>query len=469
VAAQSFDKGVYDPKITEELQDYQQAYSLEFIYNQCMITLHRPYIDEQGAWKPPESVQKSLEVCLQSAEALISTVEDVLAVKPANSMYNQCAYFAFNAGLILAIHCKLDPSSQVHRPHIEKALHLLDELSSMLRLTNVAEQAGRYSSTLKQMLHGIGGDIASLATSKADGSAAAAGTGANGESIVDAKSADGARASGIMGAIDPSLGESEAKDGNDDSARTDVDGGPDRIPAFLLPFVGLPTDPHNLGPQTGNSYWNEALLDRPLVGVPVAYPVGFGQAILNHSDQHNGSAWASEQQQGEADNGGASGLPTGAEAHSQAQEATDAGAGTSGVEGGEVGESSEAYNLYELLGGRELGTEMPDRPMSFSQHYNHQNPGRGDQASSASYRTYVQNSLARTYEQQQAKAGTDKAENGLADAMPSESALNAVAAAAAAAAEAEGKEALDPAAQGNNLAGMWYAWENFSQMLNNRQ
>ncbi|GAC73086.1 hypothetical protein PANT_8d00055 [Moesziomyces antarcticus T-34] len=469
VAAQSFDKGVYDPKITEELQDYQQAYSLEFIYNQCMITLHRPYIDEQGAWKPPESVQKSLEVCLQSAEALISTVEDVLAVKPANSMYNQCAYFAFNAGLILAIHCKLDPSSQVHRPHIEKALHLLDELSSMLRLTNVAEQAGRYSSTLKQMLHGIGGDIASLATSKADGSAAAAGTGANGESIVDAKSADGARASGIMGAIDPSLGESEAKDGNDDSARTDVDGGPDRIPAFLLPFVGLPTDPHNLGPQTGNSYWNEALLDRPLVGVPVAYPVGFGQGILNHSDQHNGSAWASEQQQGEADNGGASGLPTGAEAHSQAHEATDAGAGTSGVEGGEVGESSEAYNLYELLGGRELGTEMPDRPMSFSQHYNHQNPGRGDQASSASYRTYVQNSLARTYEQQQAKAGTDKAENGLADAMPSESALNAVAAAAAAAAEAEGKEALDPAAQGNNLAGMWYAWENFSQMLNNRQ
>ncbi|GAK65544.1 uncharacterized protein PAN0_009d3761 [Moesziomyces antarcticus] len=469
VAAQSFDKGVYDPKITEELQDYQQAYSLEFIYNQCMITLHRPYIDEQGAWKPPESVQKSLEVCLQSAEALISTVEDVLAVKPANSMYNQCAYFAFNAGLILAIHCKLDPSSQVHRPHIEKALHLLDELSSMLRLTNVAEQAGRYSSTLKQMLHGIGGDIASLATSKPDGSAAAAGTGANGESIADAKSADGARASGIMGAIDPSLGESEAKDSNDDSARTDVDGGPDRIPAFLLPFVGLPTDPHNLGPQTGNSYWNEALLDRPLVGVPVAYPVGFGQGILNHSEQHNGSAWATEQQQGEVESGGASGLPTGAEAHSQAHEATDAGAGTSGVEGGEVGESSEAYNLYELLGGRELGTEMPDRPMSFSQHYNHQNPGRGDQASSASYRTYVQNSLARTYEQQQAKAGTDKAENGLADAMPSESALNAVAAAAAAAAEAEGKEALDPAAQGNNLAGMWYAWENFSQMLNNRQ
>ncbi len=242
----------------------------------------------------------------------------------------------------------------------------------MLRLTNVAEQAGRYSSTLKQMLHGIEG-YCEPGNEQADGSAAAAGTGANGESIVDAKSADGARASGIMGAIDPSLGESEAKDGNDDSARTDVDGGPDRIPAFLLPFVGLPTDPHNLGPQTGNSYWNEALLDRPLVGVPVAYPVGFGQAILNHSDQHNGSAWASEQQQGEADNGGASGLPTGAEAHSQAQERQTPvlERRVSRVRGRRVVGSVQPVRA---ACGRELGTEMPDRPMSFSQHYNHQNP-----------------------------------------------------------------------------------------------
>ncbi|KAJ9480029.1 Chromatin structure-remodeling complex protein RSC3 [Pseudozyma hubeiensis] len=485
VAAQTFANRVYDPKLTEELQDYQQGYSLEFMYHQCMITLHRPYIDEQGAWKPPESVQKSLEVCLHSAEALINTVEDVLAVLPANSMYNQCAYFAFNAGLILAIHCKLDPTSQVHRPHIQKALDLLDTLSGMARLTNVAEQAGRYSSTLKQMLHGIGGDLASLASSKsgaASSSAAATGASAtattgereHGESNGDiagteqdkGEAAD-VRQDGIVGALDPSLGDS-----SDASARTDVDGGPDRIPAFLLPFVGLPTDPNNLGPQTGNSFWSESLLDRPLVGVPVAYPVGFGQSMLSSTEQQNGSGWATDAAAGSA-------------AHAEPQ-AHDAGLATeatgSAADGGDAGTaeaSADAYNLYELLGGRELGSDMPDRPMSFSQHYNHQNPGR-DQASSASYRTYVQNSLARTYDQQQQNAqnkdgeGADKAggENGLdaaADQLPSESALNAVAAAAAAAAEAEGKEGLDPSAQGNNLAGMWYAWENFSQMLNNRQ
>ncbi len=64
VAAQSFDKGVYDPKITEELQDYQQAYSLEFIYNQCMITLHRPYIDEQvRGSRPSRCRSRSRCVC----------------------------------------------------------------------------------------------------------------------------------------------------------------------------------------------------------------------------------------------------------------------------------------------------------------------------------------------------------------------------------------------------------------------
>lgn len=499
VVSQTFANRVYDPKITEELQEYQQGYSLEFMYHQCMITLHRPYIDEQGAWKPPESVQKSLEVCLRSAEALINTVEDVLSVLPANSMYNQCAYFAFNAGLILAIHCKLDPTSQVHRPHIQKSLDLLDTLSGMARLTNVAEQAGRYGSTLKQMLHGIGGDFANLAASKSGASsfstaAAASGTTAAEHSNLESNGAsDNAGAdqhqseavdasqSGILGALVPSQdsGQVASKAGNDANERTDVDGGPDRIPAFLLPFVGLPTDPTQLGPQTGSSFWSESLLDRPLVGVPVAYPVGFGQGLLSSTEQQNGSGWSSAHHQGETD------TTANSDAQRQSHEAVVASEAAAATDGGESvsGEASaDAYNLYELLGGRELGSDMPDRPMSFSQHYNHQNPR--DQASSASYRTYVQNSLARTYEQQQQQQqnaqsrvdgeGTDKAGAGTglgADQMPSESALNAVAAAAAAAAEAEaeGKGGLDPTVQGNNLAGMWFAWENLSQMLNNRQ
>ncbi|EST09533.1 Zn(2)-C6 fungal-type DNA-binding domain protein [Kalmanozyma brasiliensis GHG001] len=473
VASQSFSNRVYDPKITEELQDYQQGYSLEFMYHQCMITLHRPYIDEQGAWKPPESVQKSLEVCLQSAEALINTVEDVLAVMPANSMYNQCAYFAFNAGLILAIHCKLDPNSQVHRPHIQKALDLLDTLSSMARLNNVAEQAGRYSSTLKQMLSGIGGDLAALATSKSTSASTSAAERQNGDSngdVAGVGEATDSRGDAILAALDPSLGGDAARDGGDSSSRIDVDGGPDRIPAFLLPFVGLPTDPNNLGPQAGNSFWNESLLDRPLVGVPVAYPVGFGQGVLSNAEQQNGSAWP--QQAGEGDLANTDAGTAGGDLQAQSHEgglAPDTAAG----EGAADDASADAYNLYELLGGRELQPGLPDRPMSFSQHYNHQNPARGDQAPSASYRTYVQNSLARTYDQQQQAKGDGEAgdktggENGLsADQLPSESALNAVAAAAAAAAEAEG---LDPNAQGNNLAAEWYAWENVSQMLNNRQ
>ncbi|KAJ1037094.1 hypothetical protein NDA11_001448 [Ustilago hordei] len=485
VASQKFSNRVYDPKITEELQDYQQGYSLEFMYHQCMITLHRPYIDEQGAWKPPESVQKSLEVCLQSAKALINTVEDVLATLPANSMYNQCAYFAFNAGLILAIHCKLDPSSQVHRPHIQKALDLLDTLSSMARLTNVAEQAGRYSSTLKQMLHGIGGDIANLAKSGASSSTAAPSSANqngdnNGAGQGKGDSTDSTRDGAILGALDPSLGGDEGKESNNTSARTDLDGGPDRIPAFLLPFVGLPTDPNNLGPQRGNTFWSESLLDRPMVGVPVAYPVGFGQSILSSSDRQNGDSWPPAQQEGQADVASGHGSDdAGGEAQAQANNDMAPEAGAEDGDSGSGDASAEAYNLYELLGSRELGTDMPDRPMSFSQHYNHQNPTRGDQAPSQSYRAYVQSSLARTYDQQQQQQGKaggeggDKGENGLgAEQMPSESALNAVAAAAAAAASAEaaeGKEGLDPSAQGNNLAGMWYAWENFSQMLNNRQ
>ncbi len=238
--------------------------------------------------------------------------------------------------------------------------------------------------------------------------------------------------------------------------------------------MGLPTDPSNLGPQAGNSFWNESLLDRPLVGVPVAYPVGFGQGMVSNAEQQNGSGW--QQQTADSDINNTDAGTAGGELQAATHEGglpNDAAAGASANDGGEgtSGDASaDAYNLYELLGGRELHPDMPDRPMSFSQHYNHQNPTR-DQAPSASYRTYVQNSLARTYEQQQQQQGKgegDKAggENGL---LPSESALNAVAAAAAAAAEAEGKEGLDQDAQGNNLAAEWYAWENFSQMLNNRQ
>ncbi|SNX86001.1 uncharacterized protein MEPE_04710 [Melanopsichium pennsylvanicum] len=497
VASHSFENRIYDPEMTEEFQDYQQGYNLEFMYHQCMITLHRPYIDEQGAWRPPESVQKSLEVCLQSAGALISTADDVLACMPANCMYNQCAYFAFNAGLILAIHCKLDPSSQLHRPQIQKALDLLDTLSGMARLTNVAEQAGRYSSTLKQMLHGIGGDIAGLAATKPLSSTAAASGAerqdgeANGEAAPAAAAGEdkGESSQGaILGALDPSLGGEEDKH---DAGRTDVDGGPDRIPAFVLPFVGLPTDPNHLGPRTGNSFWSESFLDRPLVGVPIAYPVGFGQSMLSNADQHNGNSWPTAQQHQAAANvhapadANAGFSESQAHAHDTNMASESAAATTTSAAADNNGDgqtSADAYDLYELLGAREPGTDMPDRPMSFSQHYNHHNPNKGDQGPSASYRTYVQNSLARTYDQQQQQHAQGKAGEGgdkgagnsmSAEPMPSESALNAVAAAAAAAAEAEaeaeGKEGLDPNAQGNNLAGMWYAWENFSQMLNNRQ
>ncbi|PWY98273.1 hypothetical protein BCV70DRAFT_202053 [Testicularia cyperi] len=511
IAAQRFDNAVYDPKLTEQLQDFQQGYSLEFMYHQCMITLHRPYIDEQGAWKPPESVQKSLEVCLHSAEALINTVEDVLAVLPTTNMYNLCAYFAFNAGLILAIHCKLDPTSQKHRPHIQKALDLLETLSSMNRLKNIAEQAGRYSSTLKQMLQSIGGDMAALASSSKANTSASADVADSGATAGDAAGASNtgeqteaaaaaaateadagqdatAREAAILGSLDPSLGgdEDNLRQLNNE-ARANPDGGPDRIPAFLLPFVGLPSDPNTLGPQPGTSFWSESLLDRPMFGVPVAYPVGYGQNPAGV--EQNGSAATEVEAGWSAEQG--SGVATTHHPTADVSQQQNGGADAGTTEGG--GEESAAapvdYRMYEqLLGGKDTSqdTHTPDRPMSFSQHYNHQAPSR-DQASSASYRAFVHNSLARTYDQQQqaaaaAAAGVPKpvadthfGENGI-----DESALNAVAAAAAAAAQAEAaaaangadadtKDELDPQMQSNVLASSWIAWENFSQMLNNRQ
>ncbi len=156
-------------------------------------------------------------------------------VQPVRLLCLQCR-------LILAIHCKLDPSSQVHRPHIQKALDLLDTLSSMARLNNVAEQAGRYSSTLKQMLNGIGGDLATLASSKSGATASSASANAtaserqngdsNGDGSGEARTdAADSRPGALLGALDPSLGGGgAAREGSDPNSRTDVDGGPDRIP-----------------------------------------------------------------------------------------------------------------------------------------------------------------------------------------------------------------------------------------------
>ncbi|EPQ30181.1 uncharacterized protein PFL1_02297 [Pseudozyma flocculosa PF-1] len=536
-------KGNYDPHGYEEYESYLQGYNLEFMYHQSMITIHRPYIDEQGAWKPPGSVQKSLEVCLSSAEAIIATVSDVLAVEPPFSMFNNCAYFSFNAGLVLAIHCKLDPSSQKHRPSLRAAMVNLQLLADMARLGNIAEQAGRYCNTLKQMLQGSGGDLARLAASITD---AAQDT----SEIVQ-----GGDTSGVVGALDPSLqgddaagpngtdnasgdgnqpegaGGATAAGGSDDKASHEGDGFPETFPAYLLPFVGLPPDMSNLGPQA--DYWSMA---GSASGLPFDFALPAagssqssqvpGQADSQGVPQSEATAssdhWDQQQHQQHqpVDEGAAH--PATTESHPPMDEPSSSATQSQSAVAAEQTAAEQYQSLYELFASRNddatRGTEvshLPDRPMSFSQHYNHQAPAKSLQTQELAHsagnghdeRLLGANLLSKFYEQTQQQSATRSTAGGGGGGGDAESSdrtdagmtLDAVASAAESAGgtaainvpNAEGydkqqaeqqpqqpgdsaaptseAQQLDTQEHNNTIAGVWYALENFSQMLNNRQ
>lgn len=169
-----------DERETRYLQDaFLQMLSLA-----TSIQVHRPQADETGSWRPPEGqAQRSLEVCIDSAQRLIWLIWGVVTREPGPPyvLYNFCIFYCFQAAIIIAIQSALcspnnndAPSNSsalknkgkrtnvrgaeqqaafgvLARPSLDRAVRALDLISTKLGLRNVAEQAARYAATLREI------------------------------------------------------------------------------------------------------------------------------------------------------------------------------------------------------------------------------------------------------------------------------------------------------------------------------
>ncbi|PWN53515.1 hypothetical protein IE53DRAFT_359947 [Violaceomyces palustris] len=326
-------KGVFDPNLNEEHQQFLQRCMLEVFYHQSIISIHRPYIDERGAWRPPDSVQKSLEICLISAETVVRIASDMLAVNPPFYVYNFCIYLLFNSGLILAIHCKLDSnslSSMALRPALNQAILELSDMSSNSRLGNVAEQAGRYAATLKEMLDGaqtvlptIGSSAPAIERRDGKGMSNAKWMGQGRDLAQDSNRrrnhsiSDGSAYSGFEG------GHMNANTGGDQASS--MDGGSEAYEGVDLTGSSrldpnLPTqnqhhpqqpesqpqDP-NSNQQVGEGLWADSMLDRPFFGFSSSSLPG-QQPTLNAHSQSQPSSSGIGSSSNPSGGGGASGF-----------------------------------------------------------------------------------------------------------------------------------------------------------------
>lgn len=144
---------------------YLQDALLQMISLSTSIQIHRPQVDETGRWRPPEGqAQRSLELCIESAQRLIWLIWSIVTRDPGPPyvLYNFCIFYCFQAAIIIAIQSALSGPSQqsnnepstfavLARPSLDKAVRTLDLISSKGGLRLVAEQASRYASTLREI------------------------------------------------------------------------------------------------------------------------------------------------------------------------------------------------------------------------------------------------------------------------------------------------------------------------------
>jgi hypothetical protein len=143
---------------------YLQDALLQMISLSTSIQIHRPQVDETGRWRPPEGqAQRSLELCIDSAQRLIWLIWSIVTRDPGPPfiLYNFCIFYCFQAAIIIAIQSALcnpgqsanEPSTfaVLARPSLDKAVRTLDVISSKKGLRLIAEQASRYASTLREI------------------------------------------------------------------------------------------------------------------------------------------------------------------------------------------------------------------------------------------------------------------------------------------------------------------------------
>ena len=143
---------------------YLQGALLQMISLSTSIQIHRPQVDETGRWRPPEGqAQRSLELCIDSAQRLIWLIWSIVSRSPGPPylLYNFCIFYCFQAAIIIAIQSALCGPNQganeqstfavLARPSLDKAVRTLDLIAGKEGLRYVAEQASRYAATLREI------------------------------------------------------------------------------------------------------------------------------------------------------------------------------------------------------------------------------------------------------------------------------------------------------------------------------
>ncbi|MCO5598648.1 hypothetical protein L7F22_052745 [Adiantum nelumboides] len=139
---------------------FLQAAMLQMLDLSASIQIHRPQADEAGRWRAPEGQsQRSLEICIDSAQRLIWLVYSVIMRDPGPPyiLYHQCVFNLFQAAIAIAIESAISSSKErttnmtTAQSSLQKAIELLDTVARAQNLRYVAEQAGKYAATLREM------------------------------------------------------------------------------------------------------------------------------------------------------------------------------------------------------------------------------------------------------------------------------------------------------------------------------
>lgn len=139
---------------------FLQAAMLQMLDLSTSIQIHRPQADESGRWRAPEGQsQRSLEICIDSAQRLIWLVHSVIMRDPGPPyiLYHQCVFNLFQAAIAIAIESAISSSKErttnmtTAKSSLQKAIELLDTVAGAQNLRYVAEQAGKYAATLREM------------------------------------------------------------------------------------------------------------------------------------------------------------------------------------------------------------------------------------------------------------------------------------------------------------------------------
>lgn len=144
---------------------YLQDAFLQMISLSAQIQIHRPQVDETGRWRPPEGqAQRSLQLCIESAQRQVWHIHSIITQEPGPpfSILNHCIFFCFQAAIVIAIQSAISARSKSGEQHVssfaakaqpslDRAVLTLETIAGESGLRWVAEQAGHYAATLRDI------------------------------------------------------------------------------------------------------------------------------------------------------------------------------------------------------------------------------------------------------------------------------------------------------------------------------